>query len=879
MHRSRAIRRPVCVRLSQLVRMLAVATAMAGAGPVAATALAAPPSLAPSVVGEPPHGGGVFRFPQAVAVSPGGSTVFVGDQYSGVVQAFGPDGTPRFDVGARAARREPGRLGVVGGVATDRAGHLYVLDSEHERVQVFSAADGHPLASFGDASTFDLIGGDPTTGAGISASGLAVLQASPSAAPVVYVADQGNDRVERFELDPGTLTPSGPPRISPPGLGLAAPQGLALDPAGTRLYVADDDNHRVVVLDPSSLALTAQAGGFGTGPGQFQNPYDVAVDAHDPPQLYVADNLNGRVDVLDAGSLAFLGTFGRMAYGPGVGNLEIVRSVGALADTPGGGVDVADTANNRIQAFDASGAVTAAWGLAGRGPGYVTRPGGVAVAADGSIAVADAFDQRVALFAPDGTYGGQRGLVSSVTGYAFQGSAPGQFSLPSGAAYDGGGNLWVADTGNDRVVQLDPGGGVLRTTPPGLLARPLAVATAPAGTYVADTGHGRVVLLAPDGSATVVRSGLAAPAAVAVAADGTPFVADDASVRNAATGAAVPAPGGAPWDHPSGLAVDAAGTLYVSERRPGTPDGARVLRGTPAGGGAFTWDTLATEGAGTGQVISPAGLAVSPDGGTLVVADAGNDRVLRFDAPGHGPAPQSTLRVAIDQLARGTVVSDQPGIACVTDCRQAYGTGRTVTLTAAPAAGSVFAGWGGACAAAAATPACSVALSGDADVTASFAAAPPPAPPVAAAPAPAVPAPVRITSVHLGTHRLHLTRRRDPRRHRKASPATRTRATVTLTVPAVLAVGVQRRRAGRRQGSSCRAPTRANRRRARCSRWVALARRRTLRAGGTVARFTLTPSFGASAALKPGSYRLAATALDARGNRVGPATGSFRIVR
>jgi len=48
--------------------------------------------------------------------------------------------------------------------------------------------------------------------------------------------------------------------------------------------------------------------------------------------------------------------------------MEIVRSVGALAEVPGGGVDAADTANNRIQAFDAAGNVVAAWGLAGRAP-------------------------------------------------------------------------------------------------------------------------------------------------------------------------------------------------------------------------------------------------------------------------------------------------------------------------------------------------------------------------------------------------------------------------------------------------------------------------------------------------------------------------------
>lgn len=151
----------------------------------------------------------MFRFPQAVAFSPDGTEAFVGDQYSGQVQAFGRDGSFRLAIGARAARGEAGRLGVVGGVATDRAGHVYVLDAENDRVQVFAAADGRYLSSFGDPSVFDLLAGNPATGSGISASGIAVSQPTASAAPVVYVADQGNDRVARFTLDPGTLKPRG----------------------------------------------------------------------------------------------------------------------------------------------------------------------------------------------------------------------------------------------------------------------------------------------------------------------------------------------------------------------------------------------------------------------------------------------------------------------------------------------------------------------------------------------------------------------------------------------------------------------------------------------------------------------------------------------
>ena len=66
-----------------------------------------------------------------------------------------------------------------------------------------------------------------------------------------------------------------------------------------------------------------------------------------------------------------------------------------MADDPVGGVAVADTANNRVQTFAPDGAPTAAWGIAGRGPGYVTRPEGVAIDAAGTVHVADTVDHRV----------------------------------------------------------------------------------------------------------------------------------------------------------------------------------------------------------------------------------------------------------------------------------------------------------------------------------------------------------------------------------------------------------------------------------------------------------------------------------------------------
>lgn len=174
-----------------------------------------------------------------------------------------------------------------------------------------------------------------------------------------------------------------------------SPSGAFIDPNGI-LYIADTGNHRIQRFDATNNRVTQFEvtflnawGGFGTGNGQFKSPYDMAAtDSY----VYVADTGNNRIQKFTTSGM-FVSAWGSLGIGPGQFNGP--RGVGV---DPWGNVFVADTENHRIQKFDANGNFITAWGGLGTGALQFNRPYSVAIANDGRVFVADYDNARFRAF-------------------------------------------------------------------------------------------------------------------------------------------------------------------------------------------------------------------------------------------------------------------------------------------------------------------------------------------------------------------------------------------------------------------------------------------------------------------------------------------------
>jgi sugar lactone lactonase YvrE len=356
---------------------------------------------------------GEYRYPRGMAVSPVDGKVIVTDAGNSRIQrlaatspfAFDREYRTPFDPNSVVWRSF---LNNPTGVALRASnGDMYVTSTSDSRI-VHTDSLGTVINAFGLNSGAG--GVSPAAGGFDHPIGLAWASDGN-----LLVADTGNCRIQK--LDPGTGAqiasyPPGPPSCSGADGRFSAPRAIAVDASGN-MYVLD--NQRVEELDSNGLFVRkwgrADASGFsaGSGPGQFNSPYGIAIDSLG--NVVVADRYNERLQVFDG-----LGNFERI-IGSGGSTLGKFDEPTALAGDLGGEMLVADIWNHRIQMIDTrfgDPAGLGAFGAKGTGAGQFDAPHGIAFR-NGKVAVTSYYNGNVQTFTFPAGVSATTGSASDLT--------------------------------------------------------------------------------------------------------------------------------------------------------------------------------------------------------------------------------------------------------------------------------------------------------------------------------------------------------------------------------------------------------------------------------------------------------------------------------
>ncbi|MBV8732281.1 MAG: immunoglobulin domain-containing protein, partial [Acidobacteriia bacterium] len=353
------------------------------------------------------------------------------------------------------------------GVAVDRAGNLYIADTNNNRIRVVNTGSsaitiaavtiqpGAIATIAGNGSAGFSGDGGPATSAKLNSPfGVAVDNTGN-----IYIADLYNFRVRKVIANGTISTVTGTGTLSYSGDNGPAmnasldPYAIALDTRGN-LYISDAANQRIRVVNTGTSAITLAnvtiqpgyiatlagtgiAGSSWNGPAnnvEFNFPYSVAVDGQG--NVYICDTYNRSIRVLNTGPAAVT-----------------IASVNIL---PG---YVTTVAGNGVYGYQGDG-----------GPATNAEfadPDGVAVDSQGNIYISDLEGDRIR------TVNHATGLILTIAGVAGNNGYNGDgipattalISYPRGLAVDYSGNVYFADQPNERIREI-----VLGTTNPAIIS-------------------------------------------------------------------------------------------------------------------------------------------------------------------------------------------------------------------------------------------------------------------------------------------------------------------------------------------------------------------------------------------------------------------------
>ena len=411
------------------------------------------------------------------------------------------------------------------GVAVDAARNLLIVDSGN-----------HCVRRMGTNNIITTVAGNGTNG--YSGDGGMATNANLSVPQSVttdslgnlFVADSGNNRIRQIGTNGVIATVAG--RILNDGdfatnATLNVVYGTAFDLVGN-LYIADSGDNRIRKVDTNGIITTVAGNGIYDYSGDggaatnasLKHPFGVALD--NGGNLFIADYNNYRIRKVDANGIistvAGTGSSGFSGDGGMATNAKI-SSVFGLAVDAAGNCFIADWSNNRIRKVDTNGIIST---VAGTGSFGFSGDGGAATNAAIQLPESVAFDSAGNLFIANFLHRIRKvdtnGIISTVAGngnpaYSGDGgiATNASLNLPEAVTVDSTGNIFIADTGNERIRRVGTNGIIATVAGNGTLGfagdggagnnaefsvpRGLAVDVA-GNVYSADMGNNRIRKLA-----------------------------------------------------------------------------------------------------------------------------------------------------------------------------------------------------------------------------------------------------------------------------------------------------------------------------------------------------------------------------------------------